>query len=49
MKDESRVIAILWTVGVFGGGVIGGKVNGEYSKKKFMIFLGISAIMFLTL
>jgi len=44
-----KIIAILWTLGVFGGGVIGGKVNRNYSKIKFIIFLAISAAMFLTL
>jgi hypothetical protein len=43
------VIAILWAFGVFGGGVIGGKVNKNYSKKKFIFCLLVSAIMFLTL
>lgn len=27
MRDESRVIAILWAMGVLGGSIIGGKVN----------------------
>ncbi len=49
MRDESRVIAILWTIGVFGGSIIGGKVNPEYSKKKFMLCLFLSGAMFLTL
>lgn len=49
MKDESRVIAILWALGVFGGSIIGGKVNPTYSKKKFIVCLVISAAMFLTL
>jgi hypothetical protein len=43
------VIAILWAFGVFGGGIIGGKVNSDYSKWKFIICLTISAFMFLTL
>lgn len=49
MKEESRIIAILWTFGVFGGGVIGGKVNPTYSKRKFIICLVLSGAMFLTL
>jgi hypothetical protein len=49
MKDESRVITILWTFGVFGGSIIGGKVNPTYSKKKFIICLLIAGIMFLML
>ena len=49
MKDESRVLAILWTFGVFGGSIIGGKVNPTYSKKKFIVCLFLSGSMFATL
>ncbi len=49
MKDESRVIAILWTFGVFGGSIIGGKVNPTYCKKKFVVCLFLSGAMFLAL
>lgn len=49
MKDESRVIAILWALGVFGGSIIGGKINPEYSKFKFMFCMLLSGAMFLTL
>jgi hypothetical protein len=49
MKDESRIIAILWTFGVFGGSIIGGKVNPDYSRKKFIVCLVLSGAMFLTL
>lgn len=49
MRDQSRVIAILWAIGVFGGSIIGGKVNPEYSKVKFMVCMFISGGMFLGL
>lgn len=49
MKDESRIIAILWALGVFGGSIIGGKVNPEYSKIKFLFCMLLSGIMFLTM
>lgn len=49
MKDESRIIAILWTLGVFGGGIIGGKVITNYSKKGFIACIMVSGMMFLTL
>jgi hypothetical protein len=49
MKDESRVIAILWALGVFGGSIIGGKINPEYSKIKFMFCMLLSGAMFLTM
>ena len=46
MKKEARIIAILWTVSTFIGGLLGSYFNPHFKKNIFIICLFVSAFLF---
>lgn len=49
MKRESRIIAVLWAISTFFGGIVGSYFNPRFNKTIFIASLLASAILFIFL
>jgi hypothetical protein len=49
MEEESRIIALLWAISTFAGGIFGNYINPDFNKRLFIGALASCSIMFVFL
>ena len=49
MVEEAHIIAILWSISTFAGGILGAYINPKFNKKIFIAALAACAIFFVFL